>query len=118
MLGAYVELHYRGWAHSVEVYDKQQLIGGLYGLAIGRAFFGESMFHLAPNASKAALAHLCRHLENEQFHFIDCQQDTPHLRRMGAQGVPRLDYLSRLHHALVAQTKWEPDSTNLGTVQQ
>lgn len=114
MLGAYVELHYRGWAHSVEVYDNQKLIGGLYGLAIGRAFFGESMFHLVPNASKAALAHLCMYLVQHKFHFIDCQQDTPHLRRMGAQGVPRIDYLERLHKALEPPTKWVLESPNVG----
>jgi len=115
MLGAYVELHYRGWAHSVEVYDNQQLIGGLYGLAIGSAFFGESMFHLVPNASKAALVHLCTHLQHDGFQFIDCQQDTPHFRRLGARAIPRTQYLTRLNEALSVPSKWVPSALTADT---
>jgi leucyl/phenylalanyl-tRNA--protein transferase len=108
MIGTYVELHYRGWAHSVEVYRDEVAIGGLYGLAIGRAFFGESMFFLEPNASKMALVHLCRQLQRDGFDFVDCQQDTPHLRSMGAHTVSRTDYLSRLGEATSERIKWNP----------
>ena len=107
-IGAYVELHYRGWAHSVEVYRDDRLIGGLYGLAIGKAFFGESMFHLEPNASKLALSQLCERLEASDFDFIDCQQDTPHLRSMGAVLLTRKNYLSRLEAATSSRAMWVP----------
>lgn len=107
-IGAYVELHYRGWAHSIEVYSEDKLVGGLYGLAIGRAFFGESMFHLQPSASKLALVHLCQRLEQDEFHFVDCQQDTPHMRSMGAEPLSRSDYLKRLKEATRSAVKWTP----------
>ena len=109
MIGAYVELHYRGWAHSVEVRRDGRLVGGLYGLAIGTAFFGESMFFVEPNASKVALVHLAQKLKTDQFDFIDCQQDTPHLRSMGAHTVTRATYLKRLEQATLSRTKWCPN---------
>ena len=106
MIGAYVELHYRGWAHSVETRREGRLVGGLYGLAIGRAFFGESMFFIEPNASKVALVHLAKTLAAAGFSFIDCQQDTPHLRSMGAHTISRATYLERLREATSSKTKW------------
>ena len=115
MLGAYVELHYRGWAHSVEIYEDNILVGGLYGLAIGKAFFGESMFHLVPNASKAALVFLCRQLEQDGFSFVDCQQDTPHLRKMGATAITRSQYLECLRVAVDTPSKWNPIESSSGT---
>ena len=104
MVSAYGETHRRGYAHSVEVYQDNQLVGGLYGLSIGRAFFGESMFFSIPDASKIALYTLCRALERRQFHFIDCQQETAHLQRMGARSVTRADYLEQLAAAVAYPT--------------
>ena len=100
MIDAYEKLHRLGIAHSVEAYVEGSLAGGLYGLTFGNAFFGESMFTLRPNASKASLVTLCRDLDARGFAFIDCQQDTPHLARMGAAPIPRSDYLARLAKAL------------------
>jgi leucyl/phenylalanyl-tRNA---protein transferase len=89
MLQAYCTLHERGLAHSVETWREGRLIGGLYGVAIGRAFFGESMFSRATDASKLALVHLVRQLERWQFGLIDCQMRTAHLASLGAREVPR-----------------------------
>ena len=100
MIDAYEELHRLGIAHSVETYRDGELAGGLYGLTFGNAFFGESMFTREPNASKGALVKLCRDLEVRGFDFVDCQQDTPHLRTMGAVTIPRSEYLARLSRAL------------------
>jgi len=100
MIEVYSELHRAGFGRSVEVLEEKKLVGGLYGLAIGRAFFGESMFAAVPNASKIALVHLCRALEAEGCAFIDCQQVTPHLVRMGAVPISRATYLSLLARAL------------------
>ncbi len=101
MVAAYSELHRLGVAHCVAVYDQHMgLIGGLYGLTLGKAFFGESMFSAVPNASKVALAHLCAFLRQRGFAFIDCQQDTPHLRSLGAQLITRTEYLDRLENAV------------------
>jgi leucyl/phenylalanyl-tRNA--protein transferase len=112
LIAAYVRLFERGLAHSVELYAEERLVGGLYGLSLGRAFFGESMFALVPNASKLALVRLCRDLAALGFSFVDCQQDTPHLRSMGAVTVPRKDYLALLAAALeqpTLQGSWAPD---------
>ena len=83
MIAAYSELHALGIGHSVEVWEGGTIVGGLYGLAMGRAFFGESMFFLRPDASKLALWVLCERLHHAGYAFVDCQQDTPHMRRMG-----------------------------------
>jgi leucyl/phenylalanyl-tRNA--protein transferase len=93
---AYLRLHALGYAHSVETWRGGQLIGGLYGIAIGRAFFGESMFSHVTDASKIALAHLGRHLAGREFGIIDCQMETAHLSSMGARPIPRDDYLARV----------------------
>ncbi|MFW5825345.1 MAG: leucyl/phenylalanyl-tRNA--protein transferase [Marinobacter sp.] len=94
---AYVELHRQGHAHSVEAWNQRdELVGGLYGLAIGRCFFGESMFSLETNASKVVLVHLCGQLLRSGFRIMDCQVESPHLLRMGARAVPRTDFLSIL----------------------
>lgn len=81
---AFVDLHQRGAAHSVEVWRDRQLVGGLYGLALGGVFFAESMFHAARDASKIALVALCRVLHESGFRLLDCQVENPHLMRMGA----------------------------------
>ena len=98
MKQAYIELHQQGIAHSLEVWQEQKLVGGIYGVAIGRAFFGESMFSQADNASKVALVALAKQLELWQFGFIDCQMETEHLQSMGARSLPRKDFKELLMH--------------------
>jgi leucyl/phenylalanyl-tRNA---protein transferase len=97
---AYAQLHKRGAAHSVEVWDGDALVGGLYGVTIGGFFGGESMFHRATDASKAAVAHLVERLRAGGFTLLDAQVPTPHLARLGAQSIPRTEYLDRLRSAL------------------
>jgi leucyl/phenylalanyl-tRNA--protein transferase len=96
MIRAYRRLHREGWAHSVEVWDEGRLVGGLYGVAIGRAFFGESMFSLVSDASKVALVHLCRTLDEWSFGLVDCQVLTRHLVRMGAVQIRRRNFVELL----------------------
>ena len=94
MKAAYIELHQQGFAASVEVWDKdKKLVGGLYGVSIGRGFFGESMFSLVPSASKIALIMLARVLGNYGCMLIDCQFETPHLKTMGGRYIPYDEYL-------------------------
>jgi leucyl/phenylalanyl-tRNA--protein transferase len=97
---AYVRLHALGYAHSVEVWDGADLAGGLYGVSIGRMFFGESMFSQRSNASKVALVELARKLARWGFPLIDAQVATPHTLAMGAQEWPRATFLDTLHEAL------------------
>lgn len=96
MISAYRALHVRGIAHSVEVWHEGTLAGGLYGVAIGGAFFGESMFTRIDNASKIALVHLCQRLGQWGFGLIDCQVLTGHLVRMGARQMPRASFIERV----------------------
>ena len=96
MIAAYGVLHERGYAHSVETWRDGVLIGGLYGVALGRAFFGESMFARATDASKIALVHLVRQLERWGFGLIDCQMRTSHLASLGAREVPRAAFSREL----------------------
>ena len=96
MVAAYTALHRRGLAHSVETWINGELAGGLYGVALGRMFYGESMFARATDASKIALAHLARQLERWQFGMIDCQMNTPHLASLGAREIPRSEFIRRL----------------------
>jgi leucyl/phenylalanyl-tRNA--protein transferase len=91
---AYVALHEAGHAHSAEAWRDGRLVGGLYGVAIGRVFFGESMFAREDDASKIAFVHLARRLQAAGFALIDCQQDTAHLRRFGAQPIAREEFLA------------------------
>lgn len=98
----YTDLHYQGFAHSVEAYDAGILAGGLYGVAIGGAFFGESMFHRATDASKVAFAALCRRLDERGFLLHDAQFMTPHLATLGAREIPKNVYLRLLHIAVQA----------------
>lgn len=93
MIEAYFVLHEMGYAHSVEVWDEEQLVGGLYGIALGRIFFGESMFAEKTNASKIGFIQFAHHLSNLGFLWIDCQQDTPHMRSLGAELVEEEDFL-------------------------
>ncbi len=96
MLDAYSRLHEMGHAHSVETWMDGELAGGLYGLAIGRMFYGESMFSRRTDASKLALAHLCRQLDAWDFGLIDCQMETAHLASMGARPIPREVFIQEL----------------------
>ena len=96
MMEAYTRLHELGWAHSVEVWEEGELVGGLYGLAIGRMFYGESMFSRRDNASKFAFAYLIRLLRERGFGMIDCQMHTDHLASLGAAEIPRSEFLQRM----------------------
>lgn len=96
MEDAYDRLAALGYAHSVEAWEGERLAGGLYGVALGRMFFGESMFSRQADASKVALAHLTRQLERWGFVFIDCQMSTPHLRSLGAREVPRAEFVQHV----------------------
>jgi leucyl/phenylalanyl-tRNA--protein transferase len=103
---AYCELHRRGHAHSVEVWDaKSRLIGGIYGVAIGGFFGGESMFHRETDASKAAIGHLVERLRAGGFVLFDAQVWNPHLERLGAIEIPRREYMKRLKAALKVTAK-------------
>jgi leucyl/phenylalanyl-tRNA--protein transferase len=104
MIEAYCRLHASGFAHSVEAWQDGRLAGGLYGISIGRCFFGESMFSRSANASKAALAKLVDLMTALDFRFIDCQMRTEHLLRLGAREIPRARYLDELARALEAPT--------------
>jgi len=97
---AYGELHQRGLAHSVEVWEGDALVGGLYGVTFGGFFGGESMFHRATDASKAAVGYLIERLRAGGFSLCDAQVPTPHLEYLGAINIPRTDYLARLRRAL------------------
>jgi leucyl/phenylalanyl-tRNA--protein transferase len=99
MQAAYRRLHSLGYAHSVEAWLGEELAGGIYGVAIGRFFFGESMFHNQTDASKVALVALCRHLAEKRFELLDCQVPNPHLFRMGAMQLSRAAFLDRLFQA-------------------
>jgi leucyl/phenylalanyl-tRNA--protein transferase len=96
MLAAYLRLHELGYAHSVEVWDQNDLVGGLYGLSLGKVFFGESMFSHASNASKFGFITLVRKLIELDFILIDCQQETEYLGSLGARPIPRADFLAIL----------------------
>ncbi len=99
MIRAYEQLHGEGWAHSIEVWQTGELIGGLYGLAIGNAFFGESMFSAAANASKLALFYLAGRLLEGDLELLDCQVVSAHLVGLGARSVPRSTFLQDLKTA-------------------
>jgi leucyl/phenylalanyl-tRNA--protein transferase len=130
MIAAYTELHHMGYAHCVEVWmpktaamsqfqaagsqhgiaNELELVGGLYGMAIGRMFFGESMFSRRADASKIALAHLCAQFRRWNFGMIDCQMNTSHLASLGAREVPRKEFIARLQelvHYAHRESPWE-----------
>ena len=110
MVAAYERLHELGFAHSVEAWRDGKLAGGMYGVSLGRAFFGESMFHRETGASKAALVTLAWLLDSWGFTLLDCQQTTPHMLEFGAREVSRPEFLRRLKKALefpTRQGRWE-----------
>jgi leucyl/phenylalanyl-tRNA--protein transferase len=100
MIAAYTRLHHLGFAHSVESWRGGELVGGLYGLALGKVFFGESMFSRAADASKVALVRLVERLRGEGFRVIDCQQATAHLASLGAREIPRKDFSKLLQESI------------------
>jgi leucyl/phenylalanyl-tRNA--protein transferase len=104
MISAYILLHEEGYAHSVEVTAEGELVGGLYGVSLGGAFFGESMFHLRRDVSKVALNHLVDFTRRNDFSMIDAQQSTPHLKSLGAEEILRSEFLDLLQKALSKNT--------------
>lgn len=113
MIDAYTQLHVLGWAHSIEAWRGDELVGGLYGVALGGAFFGESMFARATDASKVAFVCLVHQLVRWGFTLIDCQQYTEHLARFGAHEIPRPEFQRRLGQALALpdhQGRWTLDA--------
>lgn len=102
MMDAYIELHEAGFAHSVECYMESRLAGGLYGVALGNLFFGESMFHRETDASKIAFAHLMKLMAAEGSEMVDCQITNPHLESLGATEIPREKFRQKLQAGLAA----------------
>jgi leucyl/phenylalanyl-tRNA--protein transferase len=100
MIAAYSILHRMGYAHSVETWQDGELVGGLYGVAIGRMFYGESMFSRRSDASKVALAHLASQLRRWNFGMIDCQMNTRHLASLGAHEIPRAEFVNKLQELI------------------
>jgi len=107
MVKAYVKLHELGYAHSVETWQEGRLVGGLYGVALGRIFFGESMFTRVPDASKVALVSLVRQLQTWGFRIFDCQQPSRHIKTLGAEDIPRSEFLDHLADALTQSDRRE-----------
>jgi leucyl/phenylalanyl-tRNA---protein transferase len=105
MQDAYIKLHGLGYAHSVETWFEGNLAGGIYGVSLGKAFFGESMFHRKTNASKVALSALVEKLKSWSFHFLDAQMTTEHMLSLGAREVSRRVFLKQLHLALEHPTR-------------
>jgi leucyl/phenylalanyl-tRNA--protein transferase len=120
MIEAYTRLHELGHAHSVEAWCDGALVGGLYGVALGRVFFGESMFHRRRDASKVAFVHLVRQLRQWDFGMIDCQMTTDHLIRFGAAEIPRADFIRRLEECdrpgPAVPWRFEPDAAEPAAV--
>ena len=108
MLTAYIRLHELGIAHSIEVWIDDELAGGIYGLALGRVFFGESMFSKHQDASKIALVALCRQLQQWNFSLLDCQISNPHLLSMGARDISRVEFNRHLQNA-TGPDQWRQD---------
>jgi leucyl/phenylalanyl-tRNA--protein transferase len=110
MLNAYTKLHELGYAHSVETWLDSRLVGGLYGVALCGAFLAESIFTQVDDASKVALVRLVRQLHAWGFRLIDCQQSSPHVRRFGAEEIPRSSFITHLNQALTRpdrRGRWE-----------
>ena len=119
MIEAYATLHGQGWAHSVEIWRDDELVGGLYGVSIGKAFFGESMFSQESNASKIAMWALCGPLVRHRFEILDCQVGSPHLTSLGAILMPRSEFAALLERACDPATKfaeWPQNRMPLATL--
>ncbi|MDA0814314.1 MAG: leucyl/phenylalanyl-tRNA--protein transferase [Verrucomicrobia bacterium] len=109
IIESYCRLYDLGFAHSVEAWKNDELVGGLYGVSVGGAFFGESMFSRATDASKVALVHLIGRLRERRFLLLDTQWTTAHLKTMGAENIPKKEYMHLLTRALRAETRFEGD---------
>ena len=110
IIRAYTQLHDLGMAHSIESYQEGKLVGGLYGVAIGAAFFGESMFHQVSNASKVAFHALIGILQERKFKLLDTQFINDNVRRFGAIEIPKAEYMTRLRQSIAMKTRFtEPD---------
>jgi leucyl/phenylalanyl-tRNA--protein transferase len=107
LIRAYVHLHELGFAHSVEAWRNGELVGGLYGVSLGGAFFGESMFHRERDASKVALVHLVERLNERGYELLDSQASTPHLSRFGCVEIPADEYLTRLRKAITKRCQFD-----------
>jgi leucyl/phenylalanyl-tRNA--protein transferase len=110
MLASYIQLHKKGYAHSVEVWLGNELVGGLYGISLGKVFFGESMFAKVSNASKFGFISLVKQLKQKGFLLIDCQQETKHLESLGAAAIKRKDFIEFLKNNEIEETylgSWE-----------
>jgi len=110
MLASYIQLHKNGYAHSVEVWLGNELVGGLYGISLGKVFFGESMFAKVSNASKFGFISLVKQLKQKGFLLIDCQQETKHLESLGAAAIKRKDFIEFLNNNDIEETylgSWE-----------
>jgi len=110
MLASYIQLHKKGYAHSVEVWLGNELVGGLYGISLGKVFFGESMFAKVSNASKFGFISLVNQLKQKGFLLIDCQQETKHLESLGANAIKRKDFIEFLNNNDIEETylgSWE-----------
>jgi leucyl/phenylalanyl-tRNA---protein transferase len=106
IVAAYTALHHAGSAHSIEVWRNDHLVGGLYGVDAGGVFCGESMFHHEDNASKLAILHLAKHLSARGSKWMDIQQLTPHMERLGAREISRENYLAQLNHEIMDERKF------------
>lgn len=106
MRAAYTHLHELGFAHSVEVFREDELVGGLYGVAVGKVFYGESMFSRERDASKVALKHLCDRLIEHNYALIDCQMATEHLQSLGARLIPRVEFTSLVATHSAGASAW------------
>jgi len=107
MQQAYINLHKAGWAHSIEVWEGNELVGGLYGIAVGKIFFGESMFTKRDNASKVAFVHLVQRLKTLDFKLIDCQVSSEHLSSLGAKEIKRKKFIQHLSEGISLDLKTE-----------
>lgn len=113
MIEAYTDLHHQGYAHSIECWKDNELVGGLYGVSVGKAFFGESMFSFVPDSSKVALIALCQQLQRWDMPMIDCQIYSDHLSRMGGEEIPRAEFIKRLDKLCsvkVSPSQWQLDA--------
>lgn len=115
MLRAYQQFHLAGWAHSIEVWRGEMLVGGLYGVALGKVFFGESMFSVVSNGSKIAIAHLVEWLKRWQYKLIDCQIYSDHLRRLGAIEIDRPTFEQMLRQYTDIPSAYLSGRTNTGS---
>lgn len=106
IIDAYTQLHHAGFAHSVEAWEGDELVGGLYGVSIGGAFFGESMFSRRTNASKVCLIHALRHCRDRGYALFDVQFTNPHLAQFGVEEIAAKDYLRMLESAIALDAEW------------